>query len=354
MKIQENVLISQLTTMRLGGACRYLAEIENEADIKAAYEFVAKHNISSYILGDGSNVIACDSGFEGLILLNRIRGIEVLDETDDYLILRVASGEELDDLSAYTVERDWYGAEALAEIPGTVGGAVMQNAGAYGQEMSQILLGVDAYDTQTSKSGVAARIDTGEEFVHIPVEDMELSYRHSIFNSDGPNSAKGRYFITAAHLRLHKQEMQGELYGSLQAYLQQQGIVDRQAKTIRDAIIDIRTQKLPNPATTASSGSFFKNITIDEADIEPLRKRFPGIPIFLIGGCWEIASGWLIEQVGLKGQLIDGMRVSDKAALILINESAAGYDDLARARETIVAAVKERFGFTLQQEPEEL
>ena len=342
MNIKENVSISQLTTMRLGGVARYLIEIENEADLKRAYDFVRENNLVTYILGDGSNVIGRDAGFDGAVLLNGLKGIEVVSENKDEITLRVASGEELDALVDFAVARGWYGVEALAAIPGTVGGAVMQNAGAYGQEMSQVLLGVDVYD-----------IETGE-FVHIAVDDMDLCYRRSIFNSAGPNSAKGKYFIVAALVRLHKQEIQGELYGSLQAYLIEHGIEGRQAKTICDAVTDIRAQKLPDPETTASSGSFFKNITIDEVDIEALRTKYPGIPIFLIGNCWEIASGWLIEQVGLKGKLLHGMRVSDKAALILINESAGSYDNLCKARAEIAAAVKEKFGFELEQEPEEI
>jgi UDP-N-acetylmuramate dehydrogenase len=342
MNITENIPISQLTTMRLGGTARYLIEIENDADLKSAYDFAQEKNLPTYILGDGSNVIGRDAGFEGAIMLNHLKGIEVISESGKEITLRVASGEELDALVDYAVAGNWHGVEALAAIPGTVGGAVMQNAGAYGQEMSQVLLGVDAYDIQAG------------EYVHIAVSDMNLCYRHSIFNSSGPNSAKGRYFIVAALVRLHRQEIQGELYGSLQAYLTEQNIKDRHAKTIRNAVTDIRAQKLPDSETTASSGSFFKNIIIDETDIEPLRKRYPGIPIFLIGNCWEIASGWLIERAGLKGKLLHGMRVSDKAALILINESAGSYEKLCKARAEIIAAVKEEFGFELEQEPEEI
>jgi len=328
--------------MRLGGTARYLIEIESEADLKPAYDFVREKNLPTYILGGGSNVIGHDAGFDGVVLHNHLKGISIASEAPDQLDVRVASGEDLDDLVEYAVSRDWYGAEALTAIPGTIGGAIMQNAGAYGQEMSQILLGVDAFDIDTA------------EFIHIPVEDMALCYRSSIFNSDGPGSAKGKYFIVAALLRLHRHQIEGELYGSLQEYLTNHGIEDRRAATIRDAVNDIRTNKLPDSAKTASSGSFFKNIVINKADIEPLREKYPGIPIFLVGNNWEIASGWLIEQAGLKGKLLHGMRVSDKAALILINESADSYDNLCKARAEIAAAVKEKFGFDLEQEPEEI
>jgi UDP-N-acetylmuramate dehydrogenase len=214
----------------------------------------------------------------------------------------------------------------------------MQNAGAYGQEMSDTLVSVLVYEYGP------------EEFKTIEVEKLDLSYRRSIFNTN----ARGRYFIVSAVLRLHKRELEGDLYWSLQSYLDEHGLTDRNSETIRAAVEDIRAGKLPDPETCASCGSFFKNITVQEEEIENLRKRFPGIPIYMIGDCWEIASGWLVEHAGLKGQLMHGMRCSDKAALILINESAESYKDLAAAREQIVQAVKEKFGFVLQQEPEEI
>ena len=342
MKLSENTSISALTTMRLGGNARYTVDIETLADLTGAYEFARAKNLPTYILGGGSNVVGTDADFNGLVMLNRLTGIEVISEQSDEITLCVGSGEDLDTLVDYAVQRGWCGIEALAAIPGTVGGAIMQNAGAYGQEIAQVLLGVDVYDTAFAK------------FVHLPTADLKLCYRSSIFNSMEAGSAKGRYFITAATLRLHKCEIQGNLYGSLQAHLSEQGITDRQPQTICDAVNTIRALKLPDSRTTASSGSFFKNITVDESQVESLRQRYPGIPIYMIGNCWEVASGWLVEQAGLKGQLLNGMRVSEKAALILINESARNYDDLAAAREAIVAAVKEQFGFTLEQEPEEL
>jgi UDP-N-acetylmuramate dehydrogenase len=342
MNTQKNVLISQLTTMRLGGLARYLIEIKSESDLIPAYDFVDENNLPTYILGGGSNVIGRDQTFEGAIILNRLLGIEEVRKTGDELILRVATGVDLDALVDYAVDRSWYGIEALAMIPGTVGGAIMQNAGAYGQEMAQVLEGVDAFNIEA------------RQHVHISADKLEMGYRHSIFNCRAGRGVKGKYFITAAHLRLHKQEIQGQLYGSLQDYLTTNGVEDRRAETIRDAVNDIRASKLPDSATTASSGSFFKNITVNPRDMDALHQRFPGIPIFEVGSRWEVPSGWLIEQVGLKGQLLHGMRVSDKAALILINESAESYESLAKARAEIAAAVKEKFGFELEQEPEEI
>ncbi|MCL2882546.1 MAG: UDP-N-acetylmuramate dehydrogenase [Coriobacteriia bacterium] len=338
MKLREQVAISELTTMRLGGAARYVAEVCVPADVVEAYRFAREQDLPVYIIGGGSNVVGRDEGFGGVVLLNRLSGLRSVDETEGTIVVEAAAGELLDDLAAFTAQRGYTGLEATSAIPGAIGGAVMQNAGAYGQELSDVLVAVKAYDTQSG------------EFVTFERDQLELSYRHSIFNS----SAQGRYFITAAVVQLHRGEIEGELYGSLQAYLDEQGIADRQPMTIRDAVSAIRAEKLPDPAEFASSGSFFKNITVREDEIENLRMRFDGIPIFLIGACWEIASGWLVEQAGLKGKLLHGMRVSDKAALILINESARSYADLAAARSEITQAVQEKFGFALCQEPEEI
>jgi UDP-N-acetylmuramate dehydrogenase len=317
MRIQKNVAIASLTTMRLGGTARHAVSIDSVEDIAAAYDFADSRKLPVYVVGGGSNLIGRDEGFGGVVLCNKLRGIEVVSKgsavAEDSrrtgggeMLVRAASGEELDDLVAFAVECGYGGIEALGAIPGTVGGAVMQNAGAYGQELSDVLVSVEVYDVAT------------QEFVEIARDRLELSYRRSIFNT----SARGRYFVVAA--------------------------------TIRTAVANIRAYKLPDPEVEASSGSFFKNITVREDEIASLEAKFPGIPIYQIGNTWEIASGWLVEQVGLKGKLLHGMRVSDKAALILINESAQSYADLAAARAEITAAVEDKFGFILQQEPEEI
>jgi len=326
--------------MRLGGAARYVAEACTPADVAEAYRFARDRDLPAYALGGGSNVVGRDEGFDGVVILNKLTGLHMTDVAGapGTITVEAASGELLDDLAAATAQRGYTGLEATSAIPGTVGGAVMQNAGAYGQELSDVLVKVKAYDIQRG------------EFVTFARDQLDLSYRHSIFNS----TAHGRYFITAAIVELRQGALEGELYGSLQAYLADQGITSRQPTAIRAAVTAIRAEKLPDPAVLPSSGSFFKNITVREDQVEGFRTRFPGIPIYMIGSCWEIASGWLVEQAGLKGALLHGMRVSDKAALILINESARSYADLAAARAEITQAVQEKFGFTLQQEPEEL
>ena len=336
MNIRENVPISELTTMRLGGNARYVIEITNEDEVEPAYAFADDKELPVYVLGSGSNIIGRDGGFDGVILVNKIMGMGVYDEERDGTIeLFANSGELLDDFVAYSVARGWHGIEALSAIPGTVGAAPVQNVGAYGQDIAQSLVLVRAYDQLL------------EEFVDIPVYDMDLSYRHSIFNS---GDKVGRYFITKVVVRLNHDKVEPPFYNSLQAWLDEHGVTEYTPEMIRHAVCEIRAAKLPDPAMIASSGSFFKNVylTSDE-EIEAAKAR--GIPVW-DGG--KIPSGWLIEHAGLKGQVFHGMRVSDKASLVLINESARDYADLAAAREEIIRIVREKFGYTLEQEPMEL
>jgi len=340
MNIRENVPISSLTTMRLGGNARYVIDITKAEDIPLAYQFADEKGLRAYVIGGGSNIIGTDDGFDGVILLNKLTGIEQIDDNlnDDETVLRAGSGEILDNLCEFSAKRGYTGIEALSSIPGTVGGAVMQNSGAYGQQLSDTLVEIKVYDTKE------------KQFTTLSNQDLNLSYRRSLLNT----TERGRYFVISATVKLRKGEIEGELFQSLQDYLDKHAIEDRAPFAIRRAVMDIRANKLPDPAVQASAGSFFKNYQINEADAEDLRTKYPGIPIFKIGDTTEIASGWLIEQTGLKGQVLDGMKVSDKTALVLINESATSYANLASARQTIIDAVQEKFGFTLSQEPEEI
>lgn len=331
MNIQENIPIADLTTMRLGGAARFVIDIEKESDVPEAYAFARERNLPVYVLGSGSNIIGRDSGFDGVILVNKLKGMS--DDGDG--VFSAYSGELLDDFVQFTTKKDYSGIETLSAVPGTVGAAPVQNVGAYGQDIAQTIVSVRAFDTKT------------EEFVEIAKDQMDLGYRHSIFNS---GEDVGRYFITKVTIKLKKTTLRPPFYTSLQKYLDDYHITDYSPETIRQAVRAVRESKLPDPAEIASSGSFFKNIYLtDEKEIATAKEK--GIPVWDEG---KIPSGWLLENAGLKGKAFHGMRVSDKAALVLINENAKNYADLNAAREEIIQIVKDKFGYTLEQEPMEL
>lgn len=339
MKITENVEISGLTTMRLGGKTRYLIDVEQLSDIKNAFDFVEEKNLPFFILGDGANTIGKDEGFPGAIIRNKMKGIEVVLETTDEVAIRAFGGENWDDLIQFACERAYSGIECMSKIPGTVGAAPVQNIGAYGQDISQVIESVEAYDTKE------------KELVVIGREEMQMGYRRTIFNH---GDTAGRYFIVSVTLLLENEEfLQPPFYAGLQKYIDEHGETDFSPMNIRRMVSEIRAAKLPDPEKEASAGSFFKNVYLSDENAELARKN--GLKVWdKEDGRYMINAGYLIESAGLKGKTLHGFKVSDKAALILINENAESYADLDAARKEIRDAVREKFGYELEQEPVEL
>ena len=338
MNIRENVPISTLTTMRIGGKARYVIEIKDRDDIKKAYDFAAEMGLPVWIMGGGANTIGKDTGFRGVILLNQLKGIEIVKESPDELILKGMGGEMWDDFVAFACQRGYSGVESLSGIPGTLGAAPVQNIGAYGQEISQIIEEVEAYDSKEHR------------YTTIKSRDMKMKYRQSIFNH-GPDA--GRYFIISVTVKLHKDYLKPPFYKSLQGYIDEHKETDFSPENIRRMVLIVRNSKLPDPKEEASAGSFFKNVTISGTEIDEAKEK--GYPTYKKpDGSTIINSGWLIENAGLKGKTFNGFRISEKAALILINDSAKTYEDLKQARTSIRNIIKEKFGYELEQEPVEI
>ena len=335
MRVNENILISSLTTMRLGGPARYVIEIERPEELSEAYGFAATYHLPTFVLGYGANTIGHDEGFPGVIIISRMKGIHET-STPDGIQLKVMSGEYWDDVVAYATSKGLTGIEGLSLIPGLAGAAPVQNIGAYGQEISDTLESIDVYDTAT------------HSFTTLTTSDLHFGYRQSILNT----TESGRYFVISITLNLKHGQMPRPLYRSIEKYLSEHSITDFSPASIRDVVIAIRRSKLPDPLTEASAGSFFKNIFLDEAATEACEAK--GYPVHRTTDGGKLNSGWLIEQAGLAGQLIHGIRVSPKASLVLINESATSYTDLATARDEIISKVYDTYGFWLEQEPVEL
>ncbi len=338
MIIRENVPIAELTTIRLGGVARYVVEIERASEAEEAFNFARERNLPVWMMGEGANTIGRDEGFDGVVVLNRIKGIKIQSEDASELIVTAASGESWDDLVKFVVDREYSGIEAMSMIPGTVGAAPVQNIGAYGQDIAQVIVSAEVFDT---KQVSIYSMDKSE---------MRMSYRRTRFNS---GEDAGRFWILGVTIRLTKSILKPPFYTSLQRYIDEHDIVDFSPKNIREIVCQIRSTKLPDPKKVASAGSFFKNVYLDQTGVANAEAR--GIPVWKAAdGTGKINSGWLIENCGLKGELIHGMRVSDKAALVLINEGAKGYADLAAARQEIIEKVRAKFGVVLEQEPVEL
>jgi UDP-N-acetylmuramate dehydrogenase len=220
-----------------------------------------------------------------------------------------------------------------------VGAAPVQNIGAYGQEVADTILSVDVFDTQTN------------QFAQLQNSDCNFGYRDSIFR----NEEIGRYGITGVTFRLFKTMPQPPFYKALEDYFAAHNITVFTPQIVREAVIAIRMEKLPDPKERPNSGSFFKNAVVEDWQFNMLIEQYPDMPNFeMAGGKRKIPTGWLIDKTGLKGTLLHGMRVHDKNALVLINESATGYADLAAAREEIQKAVRTLFQVEIIQEPLEI
>lgn len=335
MRVNENIYISSLTTMRLGGIARYVLEVENPNEVADAYGFAETYHLPTWVMGYGANTLGHDQGFPGVIIISRMHGITE-ESTDSGTRLTVMSGEYWDNVVTYACERGLTGIECLSKIPSLAGAAPVQNIGAYGQEIADTLVSIDVYDLAS------------HTFKTLTHDDLHFGYRTSILNT----TEKNRYFVVSITLKLHKGQMPRPFYRSMEDYIAEHDLTDFSPQGVRDIVSTIRADKLPDPLKVASSGSFFKNIYIDDAEAEKAEEK--GYPVHRGADGNKINAGWLIEQAGFAGQLLHGIRVSDKASLVLINESAKSFNDLAQARDEIIGRVYDKFGYWLEQEPVEI
>ena len=327
--------------MKIGGNASYVADVTSVIEVQQVYQNSKKINQPVYIIGDGSNLIAHDEGFTGLVVRNKIMGIHVDEDDENLTTISAGSGESWDGLVKYAVDLGLSGIEAMSGIPGTVGAAPVQNIGAYGQELANTFVSLEAYDTQ--RDGMTT----------LNWADCKLSYRNSIFRG----SEAGRYIITKVTLTLNKKQPEPPFYDAIEKYLATNNI-DRSTvtvQTIRNAVLMIREDKLPDPAKLPNAGSFFKNVIVEKWKADDLLKTYDDLPIYPVDNDHvKVPSGWLIENVNLKGEVLHGMKVHDKNAVVLINEAATSYADLAAARDEIISAVRDKFQIMLEQEPLEL
>lgn len=339
MDVHTNIPLKNYTTMRLGGNARFMTDVRSPAEVAEVCQNALAQNLPIFILGGGSNLIVSDKGFAGIVVRNRIPGFDIQTDDPSHTVIKVGAGENWDSVVRRSVDMNLSGIEALSAIPGTSGAAPVQNIGAYGQEIADTIQSVEAYDIENNT------------FVTLSNSDCGFSYRHSIFRG----SASGKYVITSIILKLYKATPQPPFYKAVQDYLDSKSITIFTPQVLRDAVIAIRTEKLPDPSLLPNAGSFFKNAIIEDWQLTDLRKTYPDIPSYdMPDGRFKVPTGWLIEQTGLKGQVLHGMKVHDKNALVLINESAQSYEDLAAARDAIKTAVRDKFRIEIEQEPLEI
>lgn len=341
MNIQQNVALSAYSTMKLGGNARYLGEAHSIEELHEFITWANRINIPYIVIGGGSNIIWQDGGYEGIVIVNKIKGFTVrqIGGTNTCLFT-FGAGEDWDEAVRKTVDMGYSGIEKLSLIPGTCGAAPVQNIGAYGSEIKDTFVSLRAFDAQK------------EDFVTLTKEDCQFSYRKSIFNS----SERGRYSIVSVTVKLAQENPKPPFYKSLQEYLNQYGIREYTPLIVRNAVIAIRSEKLPDPEHVANNGSFFGNPIIEKNEFSTLAAAYKNIPSWPVDDNHvKLSAAWLMEQAGFHKGLRDpetGMGLWKNQALVLVNENAKTTSDLLTFKQKIVSAVKAKFGITLQQEPE--
>jgi len=341
MEIQEYVDIKKYSTMQIGGQFRYFVVITSISELTSfwtiAQNDVKYKEIPIFILGGGSNIVFSDGVINVIALKIEIKGFEVIKENEEFTDIKIGSGEIWDEIVLKTIEMNLSGFEALSGIPGTVGATPVQNVGAYGSEVKNTILEVEVFNMKENNIKILSN------------SDCKFAYRDSIFK----NEAKGKYIITNVTYRLSKDIPQLPDYPGVKKYLIENNINNITLLGIRKMIIDIRNEKLPNPKEIPNVGSFFKNPIVLNEIVDKIKKDYPSVKFFPIDDKYtKIPAGWLIENAGLKGKSFGKISIYDKNALVFINNGDSTKDDLMKAKNEIVKIVKEKFGITLEQEPE--
>jgi UDP-N-acetylmuramate dehydrogenase len=331
MRIEENFSLLNYNTFRLPVRARWFMEYENEAELDRVLRDEYVQECMSIHIGRGSNLLFLGD-YDGIVLHSNIRGITLLEESDETVLLRVGSGEVWDDVVACAVSRGWGGIENLSLIPGETGAAAVQNIGAYGVEIRDAIETVEACSRLTFKKRFFIR------------EACAYGYRESFFKND----AHEPYIITHVNLRLRKQPLFSLDYGALRERLSDCRRIT--LSRVREAVIAIRREKLPDPEEVGNAGSFFMNPVVPVRHLESLRERYPEMPCYPVDGDEgrvKIPAGWLIEQSGFKGKRSGNVGVYDKQALVIVSYGNTDGQEIARFAGHIREAVRARFGIEL-------
>ena len=339
MNINQNVSLAIHSTMRLGGTATFLCEVTSRQDVAEAVAWAEARHLPIIMIGDGSNIVWRDEGFPGLVMVNKILHYEEFAEDELNVYVTIGAGENWDSVVERTVKSGLTGVECLSLVPGTAGATPVQNVGAYGQEIKQTLVSVEAYDMSI------------KQFVNIPNEQCNFGYRISRFKVID----HGKFFITGLTLHLTKANPTPPFYSTLQKYLDEHGIQTFTPAIIREAVIAIRQAKLPDPAKVANNGSFFANPIVDHGTLTQLLASYPSITQWpMENGDFKLSAAWLVENAGFKdfhdGET--GMATWPAQSLVFINEHAKNTADLLKFKQKVIDAVKAKFDITLVQEPE--
>lgn len=334
MNILKDFQLKGLNTFGIEARAAYFIEINSEKDFISLLQDPIYINNNKLIIGGGSNLLFTQD-FDGIVIRNNIKGIAVEKEDEGHVWIRSKAGENWHAFVMWCVEKHYAGLENLSLIPGCVGAAPMQNIGAYGVEIKDVCHSVEAIDMQNG---------TVRTFLN---DECAFGYRESVFK----HALKNRYLITSVTFKLSKKPVFNTSYGAIEQELQNMGIKEPSIKAISDAVIRIRSSKLPDPKEIGNAGSFFKNPEVSKNKYEELKAQYDKLVAYpLENGNFKLAAGWLIEQSGLKGKRTGAVGVHEKQALVLVNYGGGKGTEIYQLSEEVLQAVKSKFGVTLERE----
>lgn len=340
MTIEENKPLQQLNTFGIAATAKYYVEVTSVHDVKALIKEPVFKNNERLILGGGSNILFTQN-FDGLVIKNNIQGIAVTEEKDRHVVVKANAGVVWHDLVLYTIDKNYAGIENLSLIPGLVGASPMQNIGAYGVEIKDVFHSLEAIDIHSG------------EMKSFSLAECEFGYRESVFK----HKYKGQYMIVSLSLFLTKLDYPNAIYqfhteyGDIKNTLAEMRVYEPTLKAVSDAVIAIRSSKLPNPKELGNAGSFFKNPVISKEKYESLVAENPVMPSYVQkDGTIKIPAGWLIEQCGWKGKRVGNTGSHGRQALVLVNYGGAIGNEVWQLALDIKQSVHDKFGVEINPE----
>ena len=329
--MQRNIDLKDFTTFGVSANARHFATFSSEEEARA---LVRNNTEELLILGGGSNLLLTQD-FNGLVLKNEIKGITVSEKEDTSVVLKVGAGEVWHDLVLYTIEHGYHGLENMSLIPGSVGASPMQNIGAYGVEIKDVFEKLEALEIQTA------------EIHNFSKDACRFGYRESVFK----RALKGKYIITYVYFHLSLTEKVSTHYGAIESELTKQGISNPTSKDVSNAVIAIRSSKLPNPKELGNAGSFFKNPVVPIETYNKIKEVYLDVPSYPIDEkSVKVPAGWLIETAGWKGKQVGACGVHKNQALVLVNYGGATGNEIYKLSTAIIEDIVHKFGITLERE----
>jgi len=334
IRITENVSLKSYNTFGIEAFSKWFVELNEVNEIKELVTLPVFIKSEKLIIGGGSNLLLTKN-FDGIVLKNNLKGIQVINSENDLVFVKVAAGEVWHNFVTWCIERNYAGLENLSLIPGCVGASPMQNIGAYGVEIKDVFESLEAADLATGNIRVFSKAD------------CHFGYRESVFKRE----LKNKYIIVSVTFKLSKSPALNTSYGAINTELQAMGVKSPGIKDISQAVISIRSSKLPDPKVSGNAGSFFKNPEVLKDKYESLKKEFPELVAYeLDNGNYKLAAGWLIEKSGLKGYRMGNAAVHDKQALVLVNKGNATGNEIYSLSEYVLDTVFAKFGVKLERE----